>query len=254
MRVRRRRTRRRPQPRPARRAGMGLDRFDDRSLGPRERPDALTPSPASSEESRFAKQGKCMSRMLDAVSRLLPRRASGHVRPARGGSRAVGPLIAWDPPGQPVWSPRDYAAFAREGFMQNAIVYRCVRMIAEGAASVPLLLYEGERGDHRARAARSHRSALARPHECRLPRVLVRVPARFRQRLRRGGRRRRSPARAARPAPRPHEGDPRTRRLAGGLRIYGVRQFRSALPRSRPRACARSCTCACSIPSTITTA
>ena len=81
-----------------------------------------------------------MSRMLDAVSRLLPRRASG---PDAKGS-AVGPLIAWDPPGQPVWSPRDYAAFAREGSMQNAIVYRCVRMIAEGAASVPLLLYEGE--------------------------------------------------------------------------------------------------------------
>ena len=28
--------------------------------------------------------------------------------------------------------------------MQNAIVYRCVRMIAEAAASVPLLLYAGD--------------------------------------------------------------------------------------------------------------
>jgi HK97 family phage portal protein len=43
-----------------------------------------------------------------------------------------------------VWAPRDYAAFAREGFAQNAIVYRAVRMIAEAAASVPLLLYEGD--------------------------------------------------------------------------------------------------------------
>jgi HK97 family phage portal protein len=42
-----------------------------------------------------------------------------------------------------VWAPRDYSAFAREGFMQNAIVYRSVRMIAEAAASIPLLLYEG---------------------------------------------------------------------------------------------------------------
>jgi HK97 family phage portal protein len=42
-----------------------------------------------------------------------------------------------------VWAPRDYATFAREGFAQNAIVYRCVRMVAEAAASVPLLLYEG---------------------------------------------------------------------------------------------------------------
>ena len=44
---------------------------------------------------------------------------------------------------RPRWSPRDYAAFAREGFMQNAIVYRSVRMIAEAAASVPLCLYDG---------------------------------------------------------------------------------------------------------------
>ncbi len=56
---------------------------------------------------------------------------------------AAGPLIAYDTLGQPVWSPRDYGAFAREGFMQNAIVYRSVRMIAEAAASIPLLLYEG---------------------------------------------------------------------------------------------------------------
>ena len=28
--------------------------------------------------------------------------------------------------------------------MQNAIVYRCVRMIAEASASVPLCLYQGD--------------------------------------------------------------------------------------------------------------
>ncbi|WP_423414531.1 phage tail protein [Hyphomicrobium sp. B1] len=36
---------------------------------------------------------------------------------------SVGPLIAYHTLGEPVWAPRDYAAFAREGFMQNAIVY-----------------------------------------------------------------------------------------------------------------------------------
>jgi len=55
----------------------------------------------------------------------------------------TGPLIAYQNLGEPVWAPRDYTAFAREGFMQNAIVYRSVRMIAEAAASIPLLLYEG---------------------------------------------------------------------------------------------------------------
>jgi HK97 family phage portal protein len=57
---------------------------------------------------------------------------------------ATGRLIAMQSVGQPVWTPRDYAALAREGFMQNAICYRCVRMIAESAASVPLKLYEGK--------------------------------------------------------------------------------------------------------------
>jgi HK97 family phage portal protein len=57
---------------------------------------------------------------------------------------ATGPLIVLETLGRPAWTPRDYEAFAREGFMQNAIVYRAVRMIAEAAASVPLLLYEGD--------------------------------------------------------------------------------------------------------------
>jgi HK97 family phage portal protein len=55
----------------------------------------------------------------------------------------TGPLVAYQNLGDPVWAPRDYATFAREGFMQNAIVYRSVRMIAEAAASIPLLLYSG---------------------------------------------------------------------------------------------------------------
>jgi HK97 family phage portal protein len=56
----------------------------------------------------------------------------------------TGPYFAFDRLGAPTWTPRDPAAFAREGFMQNAIVYRAVRMIAEAAASVPLLLYAGD--------------------------------------------------------------------------------------------------------------
>ncbi len=52
--------------------------------------------------------------------------------------------------GRPVWTPRDYASLAKEGFQTNPIVYRAVRMIAEAAASVPLLLYDGrkELADH----------------------------------------------------------------------------------------------------------
>ncbi|NJM34944.1 MAG: phage portal protein [Rhodomicrobium sp.] len=55
---------------------------------------------------------------------------------------ATAALFAVTHTGQPVWSPRDYAAFAREGYARNPIVYRAVRMIAEGAASVPIRAFE----------------------------------------------------------------------------------------------------------------
>ncbi len=42
------------------------------------------------------------------------------------------------------WSSADYSSLARKGFMNNPIVYRCVRLISETAAAVPLLIYENE--------------------------------------------------------------------------------------------------------------
>ncbi|WP_421863784.1 phage portal protein [Parvibaculum sp.] len=57
----------------------------------------------------------------------------------------VAPVIALHMQGRPVWTPRDYAALADEGYRRNAIAYRSVRMIAEAAASLPWLLYEGDR-------------------------------------------------------------------------------------------------------------
>lgn len=96
-----------------------------------------------------------MSAMTAAVSRLFRRTRGGTVHGQRKGVAAtwaapdikgsvVARLIGPDAPGDVVWSPRDYASFAREGFMQNAIVYRSVRMVAEAAAAIPLLVYDGE--------------------------------------------------------------------------------------------------------------
>jgi HK97 family phage portal protein len=56
----------------------------------------------------------------------------------------LSPYVSVETLKAPQWAPRDYKAFAREGFMQNAVVYRCVRMIAENVASVPLLVYDGD--------------------------------------------------------------------------------------------------------------
>ena len=88
-----------------------------------------------------------MPLIKETLARLWPRpRMAVHEEKAS----AIGPLVVLETLGRPVWTPRDYEAFAREGFMQNAIVYRAVRMIAEAAASVPLMLFEGdeEHDDH----------------------------------------------------------------------------------------------------------
>jgi HK97 family phage portal protein len=65
--------------------------------------------------------------------------------PREAKASRTGPLFALQLQGRAVWTPRDYAALAREGFERNAVAYRCVRMIAEAAASVPWLLYDGAR-------------------------------------------------------------------------------------------------------------
>jgi len=58
---------------------------------------------------------------------------------------ATGRLIAFHSNGQPVWTPRDYAALTEQGFRQNPVVYRCVRLVSEAAASITWLVHEGDR-------------------------------------------------------------------------------------------------------------
>jgi HK97 family phage portal protein len=52
-------------------------------------------------------------------------------------------VLAFESGGRARWTPRDYAALAREGYLANAIVHRAVRTIAENAASCTFLVYEG---------------------------------------------------------------------------------------------------------------
>ena len=82
---------------------------------------------------------------------------------------AAGPLIALHQTGRPQWTPRNYAALAREAFAGNPVGYRCVRMIAEAAASIPWLLFEGddERDTH------PLLDLLARPNPAQPGRVLM---------------------------------------------------------------------------------
>jgi len=63
--------------------------------------------------------------------------------PEQKASRAAS-LVALQSAGRARWTPRDYAALAREGYMKNAIVHRAVRLVAENVAAVTWLLFEGE--------------------------------------------------------------------------------------------------------------
>ncbi len=76
------------------------------------------------------------------LGRFFAKRASLRVGETK--ASAAGPVVALQTPGRARWTPRDYGAFGREGFMKNPVVYRSVRMIAEAAASVPFVLFEGD--------------------------------------------------------------------------------------------------------------
>lgn len=47
--------------------------------------------------------------------------------------------------GQPVWTPRNYASFAKEGYQNNVYVYASVRQIAMAVAGIPWIVYRQSR-------------------------------------------------------------------------------------------------------------
>ena len=52
-------------------------------------------------------------------------------------------VLAFESGGRARWTPRDYVALAREGYLANAIVHRAVRLVAENAAACVHLVYDG---------------------------------------------------------------------------------------------------------------
>ncbi len=79
--------------------------------------------------------------MLHLLARLAGRSRAPAIEVKRS---RTGPALALYSGGRPVWSPRDYGSMAREACQRNAIAYRCVRLVAEAAATLPLTLLEGE--------------------------------------------------------------------------------------------------------------
>jgi HK97 family phage portal protein len=69
-------------------------------------------------------------------------RFTSFFRPPEIKSSRTARLIAFETGGRARWTPRDYAALAREGYVANAIVHRAVKLVAESVASAIYLVTE----------------------------------------------------------------------------------------------------------------
>ncbi|WP_101068936.1 phage portal protein [Roseovarius salinarum] len=55
---------------------------------------------------------------------------------------AAAPVMAWPGAGRVAWTPRDAVSLTRTGFTGNPVGFRCVKMVAEAAAALPLVLQD----------------------------------------------------------------------------------------------------------------
>lgn len=55
---------------------------------------------------------------------------------------ATGPVVAYQTTGRVAWSPRDTVSLTRTGFAGNPVGFRSVKLIAEAAAALPLVLQD----------------------------------------------------------------------------------------------------------------
>ena len=64
---------------------------------------------------------------------------------AEAKASAAAPVVAFQSAGRAAWSARDTATLTRIGFLGNAVAFRCVKIVAEAAAAVPLVVQDAER-------------------------------------------------------------------------------------------------------------
>ena len=55
-------------------------------------------------------------------------------------SSATAPVVAFQGAGRVAWSPRDTASLTRTGYTGNPVGFRCIKMLSEAAAALPLVL------------------------------------------------------------------------------------------------------------------
>ena len=66
-------------------------------------------------------------------------------QPTETKASATGPVVAWSTSGRVAWTPRDMVSLTKAGFSGNPVGFRAVKLIAEAAASLPVLFQDRER-------------------------------------------------------------------------------------------------------------
>ncbi|NDW51964.1 phage portal protein [Aliiroseovarius sp. PrR006] len=64
--------------------------------------------------------------------------------PGEAKASATGPVIAYGNAGRVAWSPRDTVSLTRSGFSANPVGFRSVKLIAEAASALPLVLQDDQ--------------------------------------------------------------------------------------------------------------
>lgn len=70
---------------------------------------------------------------------------AGAPRVPEAKASAAAPLIAFQAAGRATWSSRDPGTLTRIGFLDNPVGHRCVKIIAEAAAAVPVIAQDIDR-------------------------------------------------------------------------------------------------------------
>lgn len=58
---------------------------------------------------------------------------------------AAAPVVAFQGAGRAAWSARDTGTLTRVGFLRNPVAFRCVKVVAEAAAAVPVVVQDASR-------------------------------------------------------------------------------------------------------------
>lgn len=87
-------------------------------------------------------QGMAEARVFDFLKRQGPAEV---VAVPEVKASAAGGVIAWAGAGRAVWGPRDAVSLTKAGFCGNPVGFRAVKVIAEAAAALPLVLQDAKR-------------------------------------------------------------------------------------------------------------